>query len=64
MRAYGVKHTMKGPCVCEMFGANGKYALKRRERLKAKKEINEYKMIAKPSKPSFSKAFIAKMMKK
>lgn len=63
MRAYGLKHKKTGPCVCEMCGANDKRALKKRERMAAKLAIDEYRVVAKPSRPSFSKKNIAKMMK-
>lgn len=39
MKPYGIKHKYKGPCACEMCGANAKYSLKKRERFRAKEEI-------------------------
>ena len=55
MKPYGIKHTLKHSCACEVCGSDSKLVLKKRERNRTKKEINEYKLIVKSSKPSFSK---------
>lgn len=62
MKKYGRRSKV---CECIYCGEDHKTSTnKGAERNKNKKEIREYKTVVKPSKPSFSKKFIDKMMKK
>ncbi len=66
------KHLRKGDGYCcerddgpySSWKKKVRRTMKRSDKAIAQKEISKYKIVAKPSKPSFSKAMIEKMMKK